>query len=452
MQLSYSFKDASQARLAFYSWAHFFAETYGMCLLQFPSMTALALFPHEEIKVEHGLNNPWEVLKEQLGSFEPKQENPLPKWMGFLSYEMGAFAFSDVSIPFHVSRYPLAHFFKHSLYLLLSQNTITLVFKPIELHQLINPPSGVKRYFSLDFWKEEIYSPPPFTLSKAHFFEETFLETKRSYLDKIKCVQSQIEKGDLYQMNLTQSIHYHTSLEPLDIYLRLAQKHPTPFSCYFNFCGYQVISSSPERFLSLKGSKLQTRPIKGTLKKPTHHFEEQIQKLVNSPKEQAELHMICDLMRNDLSRISQLGTVTCLHRQKLLSLSTLYHLEAVIESEALDQHPLDLIRPCFPPGSITGCPKIKAMQWINTLENRARHLYCGSIGYFLENGDFDFNVSIRTAVYQKGVLEYQVGGGLTIDSEPENEYQETLDKALSLKNILKMSYAIKRRNIDFAVY
>jgi len=141
-------------------------------------------------------------------------------------------------------------------------------------------------------------------------------------------------------------------------------------------------------------------------------------------------------MRNDLGRVSEIGSVRCLNRVKLLTLSNVFHLESVIEGRALDLHPIDLIRKCFPAGSITGCPKIRSMQIINELEKRPRHIYCGSIGYLTGQGDFDFNVAIRTGVFKEGFLELQLGGAITYDSLLEEEYQETCHKGSPFKKAI----------------
>ncbi len=418
-----------------------------MCLQEFPSMTSLSLFPHKEVRITaFTKQNPWDLLKEKMGSFQTSFSCPHAKWVGFLSYEMGSFSFLDVPLPLFESPYPLTHFFKHSLYLVLSEQIITIFLYPEFSSEILSPQDFSPDFFSPNFWNENIETPHTIEEEQNHYFEEYFAEKKHKYLEKIQHIQSLIQKGEFFQINLSHSIQYRTSLQAFSIYMRLSKSHPTPFSCFMNFGKYQVISASPERFLSLHNTKLQTRPIKGTLKRMAQNNDNSVNELIASSKEKAELSMICDLMRNDLGRISRPGTVKCIHQRKLLSLSTLYHMESVIEGEALNKHPLDLIRLCFPPGSVTGCPKVRAMQIIADFEQRPRHLYCGAIGYFSYSGDFDFNVAIRTAVYQKGILEYQVGGGLTSDSNPEEEYQETLSKAISLKTILCPIQKLSKKN------
>jgi para-aminobenzoate synthetase component 1 len=201
-----------------------------------------------------------------------------------------------------------------------------------------------------------------------------------------------------------------------------------------------MISTSPERFLCKKDQWLETRPIKGTIQRGKTVEEDEIlkKKLLSSSKERAELLMITDLMRNDLGKISVIGSVQALEIWRCEAYTNVFHLLSIIRSQARPElTPLDIVRSCFPGGSITGCPKLRAMEVIDQLEERSRGIYTGAIGYFTGGGNFDLNIAIRTLVANNHFFSLQLGGGIVIDSNPEEEYQETLFKGASIFQILQ---------------
>jgi para-aminobenzoate synthetase component 1 len=247
-----------------------------------------------------------------------------------------------------------------------------------------------------------------------------------------------IHAGEIYQANLSQQFVFSGTCRPFSIFFQLAQLNPAPFSAYLKVDDFAIVSSSPERFLSCSDGILETRPIKGTAprgktEEEDCHLKEQ---LLASEKEKAELLMITDLMRNDLGRLSMPGTVKTLKLWECESYTNVFHLVSTIQSKSLDIHPVDKVRACFPGGSISGCPKLSAMEAIQRIEKRRRGIYTGGIGYFTENGDFDFNIAIRTLLIEKEKLTVQVGGGIVADSDPEKEYQETLHKGASIFKVL----------------
>ncbi len=266
------------------------------------------------------------------------------------------------------------------------------------------------------------------------------LETVEAYIKKVKIAQEYIQQGDIYQVNLSQKMVLEGNWQPFELFYTFTKTNPAPFSAYIHAAHRFIISTSPERLLQKKGMLLETRPIKGTA--PRGKTVEQDFKnrraLLQSPKELAELLMITDLMRNDLSRVSIPGTVQVKKLWHCEAYTNIFHLLSIINAEAkADLHPFDILRSCFPGGSITGCPKKRAMNIIDEIEKTPRGIYTGSIGY-IDKEDFDFNIAIRTIDIQDSFLSFQLGGGIVADSNPYEEYQETLYKGRTIFNALGM--------------
>jgi para-aminobenzoate synthetase component I len=272
--------------------------------------------------------------------------------------------------------------------------------------------------------------------------------SKEDYLRAVECAKQYINAGDIYQVNLSQRFQTQIETSPYEIYKRLRKINPAPFSCYLRFDNKYVISSSPERFLSLRNTSdstgrlgkgivrnIQTRPIKGT--RPRYKDENINTKmkkdLLSSEKDDAELAMIVDLERNDLGRVCNYNTVKVTERKELEEHPTVYHLVATVEGELHSRYDsIDLLKATFPGGSITGAPKVRAMQIIDELEPTRRSVYTGAMGYLSFNGNIDFNIAIRTFLAKDDHTYFQVGGGIVADSNPEDEYEETLHKARAL--------------------
>ena len=258
------------------------------------------------------------------------------------------------------------------------------------------------------------------------------------YLDAVRRVREYIAAGDIFQANISQ--RFATPLDEtasrVDLYRRLRRANPAPFAAYLDLGGgAAVLSSSPERFLRLDGRRIQTRPIKGTRPRSDDPAADAAlgRELLASEKDNAELAMIVDLLRNDIGRVSNYGTVRVTEPRTLESYPTVHHLVATVEGELHPRHDaVDLLRASFPGGSITGAPKIRSMEIIDELEPTARAVYTGAIGYFGANGTMDTNIVIRTIEVTADRLTFQVGGGIVADSDPESEYRETLHKARGL--------------------
>ncbi len=268
----------------------------------------------------------------------------------------------------------------------------------------------------------------------------------RSNMDPIRYQQAftkikhYLKEGDCYQVNLAQRFDAPCEGNPWQAYQVLREFNAAPFSCYINNPYAQILCSSPERFLKVTEVKVETKPIKGTRPRKADPIEDhaQISALQLSPKDQAENVMIVDLLRNDLGKSCKPGSVQVPRLFAIESYATVHHLVSTVTGElAQDQHAIDLLRSCFPGGSITGAPKIRAMEIIEELEPHRRGVYCGAIGYLGFNGNMDTNIVIRTLVHSEQSIRCWAGGGIVNDSIFEEEYQESFDKAEALLKVLR---------------
>ena len=259
--------------------------------------------------------------------------------------------------------------------------------------------------------------------------------TRAEYVEAVRKVKEYILAGDIYQANLSQRFSAPL-LEPAwQLYRRLRRLNPAPFSAYLDFGDFAVASSSPERFLKVSGPRVETRPIKGTRPRSADPVEDARLKeeLLSSAKDRAELSMIVDLERNDLGRACEYGSVEVEQHAVLESYATVHHLVSTVVGNLHEgRDMIDLLRATFPGGSITGAPKIRSMEIIDELEPTERSVYTGGIGCLGFDGNHDINVAIRTMIISGGRVHFQVGGGIVADSDPEAEYQETLDKGKAM--------------------
>lgn len=256
------------------------------------------------------------------------------------------------------------------------------------------------------------------------------------YLEAVERVREYIFAGDIFQANLSQRFEVPLTEPAWALYCRLRARNPAPFAAFLDLPDTAVLSASPERFLRVDAAgAVETRPIKGTRPRGVgpEHDAALGQALTESPKDRAENLMIVDLMRNDLSRVCAPGSVRVAELFSLEQYATVHHLVSTVVGQlASGADALDLLRAAFPGGSITGAPKLRAMEIIAELEASRRGVYCGSIGYWSMTGEFDTSIAIRTAVARAGRVYFNVGGGVVADSDPAEEYQETLDKARGL--------------------
>jgi para-aminobenzoate synthetase component 1 len=264
--------------------------------------------------------------------------------------------------------------------------------------------------------------------------------TRHGYLRAVERVLEYIAAGDIFQANFTQRFETRVSRPAHELYLGLRRRNPAPFAAFVDTGdGRAVLSSSPERFLSLRGRAIETRPIKGTRPRGRSPAEDDraARELLASAKDAAELAMIVDLERNDLGRVADYGSVSVAEAKALEAYPTVFHLVATVTGElAGDRDAADLVKAAFPGGSITGAPKVRAMEIIEELEPTARGVYTGALGWIDVSGDLDLNIVIRTMLYDSGRVTYQVGGGIVADSDPEAEYAESIAKGRALAEVL----------------
>lgn len=266
--------------------------------------------------------------------------------------------------------------------------------------------------------------------------------TRDRYLATIEKIKAHIVAGDTYQVNLAQQFTAQGHLpNPYYVFERLLANSPVPMAAYLRLGNYYALSTSPERFLKLAGDTLITQPIKGTTARGATPAQDEVQQrqLAASAKDQAENVMIVDMARNDLNRSCVPGSVQVPHLYQVQTFSRLHHLvSTVVGSKRPEVNALQAIANASPAASMTGAPKVRTMQLIDQYEGVGRGLYAGAIGYFDPAGGFDFNVVIRTLVYDaaRSLCSYHVGGGITYDSDPAREYDETMLKALALQEVL----------------
>lgn len=296
--------------------------------------------------------------------------------------------------------------------------------------------AGASESRFLGLMKEPVPTPGAYG-SDGLGFSSNF--DKPGYMVAIERIKEYIRAGDIYQVNMSQRFEGGFSGDPYALFLSLFEDNPAPFFAFVQAGDHQVVSTSPERFIQLSGDYVETRPIKGTRPRGKSDAEDLAMKeeLQASPKDDAELSMIVDLMRNDIGRVCRAGSVHVSEHKRVEAYKNVFHNVSVVEG-TLDENAdaVDLLRATFPGGSITGCPKIRSMEIIDELETDRRHIYTGSIGYLSFHGTMDLSIAIRTATVTGGRAFFSVGGGVVYDSDPADEYDETLHKSATLMRAL----------------
>lgn len=278
-------------------------------------------------------------------------------------------------------------------------------------------------------WLEQQQAKPAPTFALQGSWQSNM--SRAEYGEKFARIQEYLAAGDCYQINLTQRFSAPYQGDEWQAYCLLATANKAPFSAFIRLPESALLSLSPERFLLLDGRHIETKPIKGTRPRhPDPAIDRQVaRELAQADKDRSENLMIVDLLRNDIGRVSRPGSVSVPHLFAVESFPAVHHLVSTIHGE-LDARwqGVDLLRACFPGGSITGAPKIRAMEIIEELEPQRRNAYCGSIGYLSQHGRMDTSICIRTLIAEAGRLHCWAGGGIIADSDADSEYQETYDK------------------------
>ena len=323
-------------------------------------------------------------------------------------------------------------------------------FQPKKLI-FISKEKAVFKYLNVD--REELmkdfqsisnHSEVPVKITKKKL-PLNFRIQKEAYLNKVRSILNHIHRGDIYEANFCQEFYAENSvIDPLEVYKNLNQISKPPFATYLKFDNNFLLSASPERYLKKNGRQIISQPIKGTARRSSDKQKDLALKeaLRNDPKERAENIMIVDLVRNDLSRIALKGSVQVEELCKVYSFKQVHQMISSIVSEIPENiHPVDIIKNSYPMGSMTGAPKVKAMKIIEDHEETKRSLYSGAVGYFTPEGNFDFNVIIRSILYnQKNkYVSCSVGSAITSLSVPEKEFEECLLKAKALREVLHSS-------------
>ena len=384
--------------------------------------------------------NPFEIIKQQLARF-PHDAFELPfegGALGYFSYDLGhrieqyARLQSASEIPeMQVGIYDWALVVDHEL-------------RQTCLISHLKHPQTAAQWEDLCATVQAHEDQTPVQYSPLTVTSEVASNmTATQYAAAFQAIQQYIHAGDCYQVNLAQRFRVAATGDAFSAYCKLRQLSPAPFMAWMNVGQadkpMQILSASPERFLRVAGGTVETRPIKGT--RPRHKDRQQdaknAQELQHSRKDQAENLMIVDLLRNDLGKVCQTGSVQVSELFALESFTNVHHLVSTVRGKlAENMTAVDVLRACFPGGSITGAPKLRAMQIIESLEPDSRGVYCGAIGYIGFDGNMDMNIPIRTAVYQNQKFDFWAGGGIVADSEMEKEYKETWDKASAMLELI----------------
>jgi len=321
------------------------------------------------------------------------------------------------------------------------QPKIVMLFKEEKLNVKYSPETTtVEEVIKLVEHLDRISDDRDFKSTVKHF-KRRF--SKEEYITTVNEIKRHIQRGDIYEMNFCQEFYNNDAdINPADTFVALNRYSPTPFATFLKKGNNYIISASPERFLKKKGNTIVSQPIKGTIARSICPEEDESlkQHLKNDPKERAENIMIVDLVRNDLSKIAEVGSVNVDELCGVYPFRQLFQMISTISCKLKKEHDfVDVLKATFPMGSMTGAPKVRAMQLIEHFERTKRGLYSGSIGYLTPDHNFDLNVVIRTLLYNKDkrYLSFSVGSAITINSDPEKEYQECLLKARAILTTLK---------------
>ncbi len=352
-------------------------------------------------------------------------------WLfGYLSYDLKNDSEDLQSDNFDGLAFPDLFFFQPKKLFFLKGNQLTIQYLNLCDDEVEIDYKEITELATIEFEKSQS------TEVKARF-------SKNEYIQKATTFLEHIHRGDIYEANFCMEFYAeNATINPLEKFNKLNAISQTPFAVYFKNNNHFLLSATPERYLRKEGETLISQPIKGTAKRFSDPKEDDLAKinLASDPKERSENIMITDLVRNDLSRTAQKGTVEVKELCGIYSFQQVHQMISTITSKLDTKHSLiDVLKLTFPMGSMTGAPKISAMKIIEELEETKRGLYSGAIGYFSPNGDFDFNVVIRSILYnqEKKYLSFSVGSAITALSDPEKEYEECLLKAKAMHEVLR---------------
>ncbi len=391
----------------------------------------LALDPVSDFRIEFAGSGDWS----RLSLWQKAQQD----WcFGHLAYDFKNAQEQLRSENIDGIGFPEAYFFVPAKLFLVQNNTLIGLYLKNEAHAWAQDLEFITALFHqrtpLDSDQNRITDPKGIALKGRLTFEQ--------YQEKFDQIQKHIQRGDIYETNFCQEFYCDDAvLDPANVFQELNDYSKAPFSAFYQLKDRYALCASPERYLNKKGKTLISQPIKGTLKRLSEPQADQkaVAAFVNDPKERRENIMITDLVRNDLSRVAARDTVQVQELCTLKSYAHVHQLVTTVSTELKEGFdPVDALKATFPMGSMTGVPKIRALQLMEVYEAHKRGLYSGTIGYFTPEGDFDFNVVIRSLLYnaKNSYLSLSVGGALTSSANAHDEYQECLLKAESLRTVL----------------
>jgi para-aminobenzoate synthetase component 1 len=358
----------------------------------------------------------------------------------FIQTHSGEWIFAHFNYEYHritkpntkvnLTGFPLAYLYTPAVVIELTENKVTIQTDSDHPQQVFDQVSSFKL-------------PVTDANNEALTTSITPFISKASYLENIHKILALIRRGDFYEINYCQAFEVeHLSAHPVNVYANLTDISPTPFACFYKNSSDYLLCASPERYLQKKGNQLISQPIKGTIKRNVENDADdklQVEALKNSSKDKSENVMVVDLVRNDLSRICEQGSVEVSELFGIYSFPQVHQMISTITGKLASNTLFsEILEATFPMGSMTGAPKKSVMETIDALEPTKRGLYSGTVGYLNPAGDFDFNVVIRSIFYNSDTKKasYGVGGGITIYSDPEKEYEECLLKAAAIKKVL----------------
>lgn len=378
------------------------------------------------------------VKTDSFGAFKKLEEyqNTTKDWLfGYLTYDLKNDVERLTSLNYDGLHFPDLYFFQPKKVFLFTETEVTLQYL-----NMVDDEMETDWQEILNFTETE--SP---NNSETTNIKISLRTTKDSYFEKVNKMLQHIERGDIYEANFCQEFFSeNVRLDPAKTFLHLNDNSKPPFATFLKLQQWHAFSASPERYIKRTGKKVISQPIKGTAKRLPNakNDKEMMEALRNNPKERSENIMITDLVRNDLSRFAVKGSVKVEELCKVYTFEQVHQLISTVKCEVEENFSsVEILRNTFPMGSMTGAPKVSAMKIIEDLEDSKRGLYSGAVGYFTPNGDFDFNVVIRSILYnsQNQYVSYSVGGAITANSIPEDEYEECLLKAKAMREALEQT-------------
>lgn len=354
---------------------------------------------------------------------------------GYLTYDLKNDIEDLQSHKFDGLHFPDLYFFQPKKIFFIKGNTVTTKYANMVAHDLNQDLKDIENCENCHIKENrEVTSNPVKIHLRMH---------KDEYFEKLEKILDHIHRGDIYEVNFCQEFYAEdTTINPLETFWHLNNISKPPFASFFKSFDKYLLSASPERYLKKQGNIIISQPIKGTAKRAEDKFEDEFLKvnLKNNPKEQSENIMIVDLVRNDLSKTAEKGSVMVEELCEVYTFQQVHQMISTVVSKVKKNvHPVEVIKTTFPMGSMTGAPKISAMEIIEEYEKTKRGFYSGAIGYFTPKGNFDFNVIIRSILYNqtKKYVSYSVGGAITAKSIPQMEYEECLVKAKAMREALE---------------